>query len=237
MDDGLYFKQLLSGQDFATKNLFAHQMVNHSYCIGDTQTKDAVLVDPAYDVASILARLREDEMNLVGIILTHYHADHAGGTIAGNDIAGSAQLLELVDVPVHVQQAEVEFLGLAAGLTPSQLEVHDSGGKVQVGKYEIDLIHTPGHTPGSQCLLVENRLLSGDTLFLHGCGRTDLPGGDPTELYYTLTHRLAKVGDAVELFPGHHYSAEFSSSMATTRRENSVFRPNSAEEWVAAFAS
>lgn len=237
MDDRLYFKQLLSGQDFATGNGFAHQMVNHSYCVGDTQTREAVLVDPAYDVHSILSILQHDEMNLVGVVLTHYHADHAGGNIGGHDIEGTAQLLELVDVPVHVQQDEVEFLGHAASLSPDQLEGHNSGDTVAIGQYEIELIHTPGHTPGSQCLLVENRLLSGDTLFLHGCGRTDLPGGDPTELYYSLTQRLDAVPDTAELFPGHHYADDYSSSMADTRRNNSVFRPRSAQEWVAAFAS
>ncbi len=237
MDEHFYFKQLTSGRDFAVDNGFAHQMVNHSYCIGDTETRQALLVDPAYDVHSILSVLQNDGMDLVGVILTHYHADHAGGNIAGHEIAGAAQLLELVDVPIHVQQDEVEYLGHAAGLTPDQLKPHQSGSTVKAGKFEIDLIHTPGHTPGSQCLLVEEHLLSGDTLFLHGCGRTDLPGGDPTELYYSLTQRLADVPDTAILFPGHHYSADFSSSMEYTRHNNSVFRPRSAEEWLAAFAS
>ena len=100
----------------------------------------------------------------------------------------------------------------------------------------IETYFTPGHTPGSQCFLVDGRyLVSGDTLFLEGCGRTDLPGGDPTALYESLTQRLAKVPDDAVLFPGHLYSAEPSATMGETRKWNYVFKPRSAEAWLAMF--
>ena len=88
-----------------------------------------------------------------------------------------------------------------------------------VGDIPIELIHTPGHTPGSQCFLVDGRLVAGDTLFLEGCGRTDLPGGDPEALYESLTQRLAKVPDDAVLFPGHLYSPEPSATMGETRSQ------------------
>jgi glyoxylase-like metal-dependent hydrolase (beta-lactamase superfamily II) len=106
-----------------------------------------------------------------------------------------------------------------------------------VGEIPIELIHTPGHTPGSQCFLVDGCLVSGDTLFLEGCGRTDLPGGDPAALYDSLTNKLAKVPDDAVLFPGHLYSAEPSQSMADTRRWNYVFTPKSEAQWLAMFGS
>jgi glyoxylase-like metal-dependent hydrolase (beta-lactamase superfamily II) len=104
-----------------------------------------------------------------------------------------------------------------------------------VGDIPIELLHTPGHTPGSQCFFVDGRLVAGDTLFLEGCGRTDLPGGDPAALYESLTQVLAKVPDDAVLFPGHLYSAEASATMGETRQWNYVFRPRSAQEWLAMF--
>ena len=100
---------------------------------------------------------------------------------------------------------------------------------------EIELIHTPGHTPGSQCFLVDGRLVAGDTLFLEGCGRTDLPGSDPIAMYDSINNRLSKVPDDAVLFPGHLYSADPSQSMGDTRRTNYVFRPRSLDEWTTMF--
>ena len=93
-----------------------------------------------------------------------------------------------------------------------------------VGDIPITLMHTPGHTPGSQCFLVDGRLVAGDTLFLEGCGRTDLPGADPDAMYESLTQRLATVPDDTVLYPGHLYSPEPSATMGETRRSNYVFR-------------
>ena len=237
MEDRFYFTQLTSGEDFGVDNPFARQMANHCYSIGDRRTGEAVLVDPTYDVSGILEQVRSDGFEPTSVILTHYHADHAGGSIAGHEIEGTVTLLEEVDIPVHVHRDEVEFVTLATGLQASQLVTHDSGDTVNVGEYDVELIHTPGHTPGSQCLLVEDHLLSGDTLFLSGCGRTDLPGGDAAELYVSLTQRLSQVGDNIELFPGHHYSDDLSASMGNTRQSNNVFRPKSKDDWLRIFAS
>ena len=235
MDERLYFRQLLSGRDFATGDMIARQMVNFAYLIGDRQTGEAVIVDPAYDVDGLLRILEDDGMTPVGVLGTHYHADHLGGNMMGYDIAGVAALLERHDIPVHLQAPEVEFVTKTTGLGPDHLVGHASGDLVTVGQLEIELIHTPGHTPGSQCFLVDGHLVSGDTLFLDGCGRTDLPGGDPEELYHSLTTRLAKVPDDAILFPGHLYSPEPSQSMGDTRALNIVYKPSSVEQWLMMF--
>ncbi len=235
MDGRLYFRQLLSGRDFATSDMIAQQMVNFSYLIGDRETGEAVVVDPAYDVASLLDIVAADEMRLVGVLGTHYHADHIGGNMMGHMVNGVVDLLEQVEVPVHLQRPEVEFVTKTTGLGPDVLSGHDSGDIVTVGEISIELIHTPGHTPGSQCFLVRDHLVAGDTLFLDGCGRTDLPGGDPEELYRSLTDRLARVPDEATLFPGHLYSPKPSQSMGETRDLNVVFRPKSVEQWMMMF--
>ena len=233
--DRLYFRQLLSGRDFAQGDPLARQMVNFVYAVGDRESGEALLVDPAYAVGDLLDALAADGMRCVGVLGTHYHPDHLGGEMAGWSIEGVATLLDRVQVPVHVQRDEVPWVERAAGLSADQLVAHDSGDVVTAGAVPVTLVHTPGHTPGSQCFLVDGRLVSGDTLFLEGCGRTDLPGSDPAAMYESLTTRLARVPDDTLVFPGHLYSAERSAPMGETRRTNVVFRPRSAEEWLAVF--
>jgi glyoxylase-like metal-dependent hydrolase (beta-lactamase superfamily II) len=233
--DRFYFRQLLSGRDLAVGDPLATQMVNFVYLIGDRETAEAVVVDPAYDAEGILATLAADDMTLTGILATHHHQDHVGGDMMGYAIEGVAELTGRVDVPVHVQASESEFVSKVTGLAPTDLTTHSSGDVVSVGQIDISLIHTPGHTPGSQCFLVENNLVAGDTLFLDGCGRTDLPGGDPAALYASLTQKLAKVPDSAVLYPGHQYSAAPSASMEDTRANNFVFKPRNEEQWLAMF--
>jgi len=235
MDDRLYFRQLLAGRDFARGDMVARQMVNFVYLVGDRETGEAIVVDPAYDVGGLLDLLAADDMRLVGALATHYHPDHVGGSMAGLSIEGVRELLDRAPVPVHVQADEREWVTKVTGAGDADLVTHVSGDVVTVGQIPIELIHTPGHTPGSQCFLVANRLVAGDTLFLDGCGRTDLPGGDPAQLYESLTQKLAKVPDDAILFPGHLYSAEPSATMGETRRWNYVFRPRSEAEWLAMF--
>lgn len=153
----------------------------------------------------------------------------------GHEIEGVAALLEQVSCPIHVQSAEVPWMERTASVTADDLVAHDPGDVVAVGGVEITLVHTPGHTPGSQCFLVDGRLVAGDTLFLDGCGRTDLPGGDPEALYFSLTRTLAAVPDDVVLYPGHQYSVAGHAPMGETRRHNVVFRPGSLEQFLRMF--
>jgi glyoxylase-like metal-dependent hydrolase (beta-lactamase superfamily II) len=232
-DDRLYFRQLLSGRDFARDDPIARQMVNFVYLIGDRETGEAVAIDPAYGITELLETVAADGLHLTGVLATHYHADHCGGDIMGYSIEGLRELLALDDgaVPVHVQRAEAEWVKRSTGLGDSDLTLHDSGDVVLVGEIPITLMHTPGHTPGSQCFVVDGKLVAGDTLFLEGCGRTDLPGSDPDAMYESLTQRLAAVPDSTMLYPGHLYSAEPYATMGETRERNYVFRVRSLDHW------
>lgn len=221
-DDRLYFRQLLSGRDFATDDQLAAQMVNFVYAIGDRRTGECVLVDPAYDPLGLVDAVEADGMTVTGVLATHYHPDHVGGSMMGHDIAGITGLLERVSCPIHVQRDEVEWVVRAAGASEADLVAHDSADVVKVGEIEIQLVHTPGHTPGSQCFLVEGKLVSGDTLFLDGCGRTDLPGSDPALMVESLK-RLAKIDDEIVLYPGHQYSIASSATMGAVKQSNYIF--------------
>lgn len=234
-DDRVYFRQLLSGMDIADDDPVAMQMVNFVYLIGDRVSGEAFAVDLAYDIEGILDILAADGMKLTGVLATHFHPDHVGGSLGGHPIEGIAELLEHTDVPVHVQNDETEWVNKATGVSVDHLVGHDSGDIVSVGDVDITCIHTPGHTPGSQCFLVDGRLVAGDTLFLNGCGRTDLPGSDPTAMYESLTTKLAKIPDDTVLFPGHLYSEKPSAPMAEVRDRNMVLRPLPRDEWLRIF--
>jgi len=224
MSERFYFRQLLSGRDFATEDPVAQQMANFVYAIGDRATGEAILVDPAYDPVGLIDALAQDDMTCVGAVASHYHADHIGGSMMGFDLQGVVALLERIDVPIHAQAAEIDFINKVTGLGADALTVHHGASTLTVGGICVDVIHTPGHTPGSQCLLVEGYLVTGDTLFLHGCGRTDLPGGDADALYHSLHHELSSVGHDVTVCPGHHYSPAPTASMGVVRDQNPVFR-------------
>lgn len=237
MSGELYFRQLLGGLDFAVGDPLAEQMLNFVYVVGDRSTGEALLVDPAYRPRELVDLVEADGMKVVGVLATHYHADHVGGSLGGRfDIPGIVELLETVDVPIHVQRDEVEWVTKGTGVGDGALVAHDAGDVVTVGAIDVTLIHTPGHTRGSQCLLVDDHLISGDTLFLDGCGRTDLPGSDSEEMYRTLTQRLSAIGDNTVLYPGHLYSADPSAPMRDVRANNRVLVPATADQWLAMFA-
>ena len=221
-DDRLYFRQMLSGRDFAVGDPFATQMVNFAYAIGDRSTGECVLVDPAWNVDDLIERVGDDGMRVVGVLATHYHADHVGGSIMGHDIQGVAALLDRLSCPVHVQSDEIEWMARTSGVGADHLVAHSPGDVVTVGGVEVKLVHTPGHTPGSQCFLVDGRLVAGDTLFLDGCGRTDLPGSDPVAMAESL-RLLHQVGDDVVLYPGHRYSVASCATMGSVKQANFVF--------------
>jgi glyoxylase-like metal-dependent hydrolase (beta-lactamase superfamily II) len=226
---------LLVGRDIAVDDPLARRMVNLVYLIGDRASGEAVAVDPAYAPDEVIDILEADGMRLIGVLATHYHADHVGGDLFGRDILGIAELLEQVEVPIHVHRDEVPWIERSTGVGRDSLVPHESDDVLQVGEIKIRLLHTPGHTPGSQCFLVANRLVAGDTLFLQGCGRTDLPGSDPDAMYDSLVNRLAILPDDTVVYPGHLYSPDGSASLAETKRKNPVLAPRSAEEWLALF--
>jgi glyoxylase-like metal-dependent hydrolase (beta-lactamase superfamily II) len=228
--DRLYFRQLLSGHDFAASDMIAQQMRNFAYLIGDRDTGDCVVVDPAYAANDLLDILENDGMHLSGVLVSHHHPDHVGGSMMGFELKGLAELLERVSVPVHVNNNEAEWVSRITGIPLSELTGHDHGDKVDVGAVEIELLHTPGHTPGSQCFLLDGKLVAGDTLFLEGCGRTDFPGGNVDDMFRSLQALAGLPGDPT-VFPGHWYSEQPSATLSEVRRTNYVYRASDLDQW------
>jgi glyoxylase-like metal-dependent hydrolase (beta-lactamase superfamily II) len=234
MSDQLYFRQLLSGVDFAKGDGIATQMVNFVYLIGDRVTGNCVIVDPAYAVDELIDIARNDDMTITDVLATHYHPDHVGGSMMGYAIEGISELLQRIDVPIHIQRAETPWVTHATGVTTDHLIQHDSGDVIQIGSIQITMVHTPGHTPGSQCFHIGNSLVAGDTLFLDGCGRTDLPGSDPEKMYESL-QLLASLPNSTIIYPGHHYSQPNSESLGIVKSTNFVFKPSTKQAWLEVF--
>ena len=175
-------------------------------------------------------------MRVTGVLATHYHADHVGGSMMGYAIEGIAALLEHVDCPIHVQRDEVPWVRRTTGCRrrPSRRprrRRHREGRRRSRSRW----CTRPGHTPGSQCFHVDGRLVSGDTLFLDGCGRTDLPGSNPEEMYDSL-QKLAAMPDDTVVYPGPPLLAPVAAPRwSRSRDSNYVFRPRSAEQWLQMF--
>ena len=177
-------------------------MQNFVYLVGDRTARECVVVDPAWEIDTIVRTAEADGMRITGALITHTHQDHIGGSLAEwgmpGRIPGVEELLARVPARVYVHRAERgELRGFGSDLV--QVE---SAMDLPVGGNTVTFIHTPGHTPGSQCFLVDGHLISGDTLFIRSCGRTDLPGGDPAELHFSLTQRLGRLPDDTVLLPG-----------------------------------
>ena len=215
----LYLRQLLMGRDVAKGQFAAKQMQNFVYLVGDRDARECLVIDPAWDVRGIVQVAQADDMRIVGALATHYHPDHVGGSIFGFSIEGLPELLQINPCPIHVHRAEAGGVATVSGVEKTDLVAHDSGDRIRAGALEVELLHTPGHTPGSCCFRVKDALLAGDTLFLQGCGRVDLPGGDPEEMRRTLSQRLSSIADEVVLYPGHAYGGEH-APMGIVRRTN-----------------
>lgn len=205
-------------------------MQNFAYLIGDKATREVVVIDPAWDIDGLLNFVDERDYTLKGALVTHYHPDHCGGSFGHNVVEGVAALLERHALPIYANEHEVAGVQKVTGVSKTDLKSVSSGDKLAVGDVDIEFLHTPGHTPGSQCFRVKHTLISGDTLFIDGCGRVDLPGSNSEDMFNSL-RKLAELPDETILLPGHNYSAVAHATMGDTKRTNAYMRINNLESW------
>lgn len=185
---------------------------NYQYFVGSRTTREVAVVDPAWDVAYLLAEAERLGVRITHALLSHGHGDHVNGV---------DELLAATDATVVVHEADADFFGFA---WPKGNVRRTRGGEVLAfGDVDVTLLHTPGHTPGSQCFLVRGRLVTGDTLFVNGCGRCDLPGGDPVQMFESLHRRVGALPDETVLLPGHNYDPKPEDTLAAQRLTNRFF--------------
>ena len=168
-------------------------MENFVYLIEDRASGRAAVVDPAWDVPEVLELARRHGVTITDILLTHSHHDHINGIEA---------VLAAHDAQLHLLKPEARFWGADLG----RPTLHHGGDHIRLGDTDIEVLHTPGHTPGSACYRVGDRLVTGDTLFVFGCGRCDLAGGDPEQMFHTLKHMKERLPTDLLILPGHNYA-------------------------------
>jgi len=187
---------------------------NFSYIVADDVTREAAVVDSSFNAGEIIRILKTENLKLQYIVNTHGHSDH----IVGNEELRSMFGAKTVAHKLSRVNADIAV---------------DDGDVVRVGSVSIKVIYTPGHTPDSICLLVDNKkLLTGDTLFVGECGRTDLSGGNSRSMYDSLFNKLLKLGDEVEVYPGHDYGSRSSSTIGEEKRSNYTLQPRSLGEFI-----
>ena len=207
-------------------------MQNFAYLVGDPVSREAAVVDAAWDIDEILNVAAADGMTITKALVTHFHPDHMGGHFAGMNIVGAAELVAKLPVKVHINKREAGFVNRVSGLSASDVVSVDGGDTVTVGDVPLTFLHTPGHTPGSQCFLVAGNLISGDTLFVGSCGRTDLPGSDPADMYHSLNQTLRNLPDDTVLYPGHNYADRSTSTIGHEKRRNVFMRFDSLDDFL-----
>jgi hydroxyacylglutathione hydrolase len=187
---------------------------NFSYIIADDATQEAVVVDSSFNAGEISRILTAENLKLKYIINTHSHSDHTAGNEELRSIFNArivAHKLSRINADVTVNDDDI----------------------IRIGSIPVKVMHTPGHTPDSICLLVDNqKLLTGDTLFVGECGRTDLAGGNSKRLYNSLFSKILKLNDDVEVYPGHDYGSKPSSTIGEERRFNYTLVPRSIAEFI-----
>lgn len=208
--------------EIAIERLALGPMQNFVYVLVPTARDRLVVVDPAWQPDVLLNRADALQRPVTDIILTHHHPDHRNGVEA---------LLERYPARIHVQKAELPWLREHGWR--SDLVLHDPGDRLEFGLGEsVQLIHTPGHTPGSQCIACGGALLTGDTLFIDGCGRCDLPGGDANTMFHSLATTLAALPGSTTILPGHDYAPRQEATLDEQKMSNPYMQFKSADEFI-----
>jgi hydroxyacylglutathione hydrolase len=205
-------------------------MQNFTYIVGSRSTREVAIVDPAWDIENLVKHINEKGYKLTAALVTHYHPDHIGGSFGGNNIDGIAELMAINPLKIYAHKEEADGVKKVTGVSDSDLVRVDSGDDLLIGDVSVEFLHTPGHTPGSQCFRIQNKLVSGDTLFINACGRVDLPGSDTEDMYRSL-QKLATLPDDTLLLPGHNYAHVPNATMGDTKKINTYLNIKDIETW------
>jgi hydroxyacylglutathione hydrolase len=190
------------------------QMANFTYIVADEECGEAAVIDPSWNLDKIFYALKKNSWRAKYIINTHTHFDH---------VLGNEQMAEVTGAKI-VQHKNSQL--------KKDIAVSD-GDTIEIGNVKLRVLHTPGHSKDSMCLLLDDHLIfTGDTLFVGNCGRTDLPGSDAKEMYYSLFERLAKLDENLILYPGHNYGSTSTSTIGHEKKTNYVLQPRSKQEFL-----
>ena len=189
------------------------QMANFAYIIADEETDEAAIIDPSWDLEKVFDALKKNGGKAKYIINTHSHFDH---------VLGNEQVAKMTKAKI-IQHKD------------SQIEKDiavSEGDVIRVGSIEMKVVHTPGHSKDSICLVLDRMVFTGDTLFVGNCGRTDLPGSDPKEMYNSLLNIVSRLDDKLVVYPGHNYGQAPTSTIGFEKKFNPVLQPRTEREFL-----
>jgi hydroxyacylglutathione hydrolase len=204
---------------FSIHSLELGPMENFVYLIHDLSSNRAAVVDPAWEVSELVKLAKKQGVEITDVLLTHSHYDH---------INGLNELLQTYDAEIHLLKSEAQFWNHNL----DKPTIHYGGDRLEIGKTSIDILHTPGHTPGSACYHLDGNLITGDTLFLFGCGRCDLSGGNPEQMYHSLKKLGSELNSETIIHPGHNYAHKSSSTMAEQLEGNPFMQINDLDKFI-----
>lgn len=187
-------------------------MQNFTYVVRDEPTSQSIVIDPSWDLDRIQAVLDKGGLKPKYIVNTHHHFDHT----IGNEALARSTGARIVQHP-------------SSGL-PHDLGVED-GDTIAFGDSTLSVLHTPGHSQDSICLVGDGKIFTGDTLFVGSCGRVDLPGGSAAQLYHSLFDVLSKLDGSLTVYPGHHYGMSTTSTISVEVSANPVLQPRTEEQF------
>lgn len=199
--------------------LLVGQMANFTYVLVDEATGKAAVIDPSWNLEKVFYTLKKNSWKLEYIINTHSHFDH----VLGNEQVAAATGAKIIQHKCSPLEKQIPV---------------DDGEIIKLGKIHIRVLHTPGHSKDSICLIANEELVfTGDTLFIGNCGRTDLPGSDPAEMYHSLLAKVAKLDDSLIVYPGHDYGSTPTSTIYTQKKTNYVLQPRLKKDFLSFMAS
>ncbi len=209
----------------AEPGIFVHQFElgpwdNFIYFVGCKRSRACAVVDPAWDLASILDEAERLDVQIKHVLCTHSHFDH---------VDQAEGLVNATDAPVHMLGEEVDFSGFRC----ENLVRHHPGDTLKIGdSLNVEFVHTPGHTPGSVSYKIRDGLVTGDTLFVDGCGRCDFVGGDPETMFETLKRLRETMDGSTRIYPGHNYGKTPSAKLDTQLESNPYLRFSTVGDFV-----
>ncbi|MCB0326348.1 MAG: MBL fold metallo-hydrolase [Bdellovibrionales bacterium] len=195
-------------------------MQNYVYFLGDPHTRKAAVIDPAWDQDEVEQTLESQGYTLEAMLITHGHPDHINLVEA---------LAHKTQAKIYMNKNEIPWMG---GWKETAIATDDQT-VIEIGKLEISCMHTPGHTEGSQCFLFDQNIITGDTLFIDGCGRTDLPGGNSKKLYESLSGKIKNLPDQTIMYPGHNYAAHKHIDLGSQKKSNPYMSALTIDDFIA----
>lgn len=189
-------------------------MANFTYLLIDEKNNSCIIVDPSWDLEVIVEYIKKNALKINFIINTHSHFDHTIGNEQVAKLTG-AKIMQHTSSPLHKDSAL------------------EDGDRITFGNSTIDIIHTPGHSKDSICLILDNKMiLTGDTIFVGSCGRLDLPGGSASEMFDSIYGKLINLDSELVVLPGHHYGSKKTSSIREEKENNFVFKFKNKNEFL-----